>query len=104
MLPNHCFDNFEISPGLRIYQKAFLNLGYEMVSFFMLRRKNIPQRIVIYPRDIANITGCAGRTAQRLLQNIRQVFEKQKFQFVTVQEFCLFAGIDEETVRKSMVD
>jgi predicted RNA-binding protein YlqC (UPF0109 family) len=70
----------------------------------MLQQKNIPKRIVIYPRDIENITGRKGRTAQRLLQTIRQVFEKEKFQFVTVQEFCFFTGIDEETVRACMVD
>jgi predicted RNA-binding protein YlqC (UPF0109 family) len=70
----------------------------------MLHGKNIPKRIVIYPRDIENITGRKGRTAQRLHQTIRQVFEKEKFQFITVEEFCAFTGIDEETVRSCMLD
>lgn len=69
----------------------------------MLLKKNIPQRIVIYPRDVVNITGCKIRTAQRLIQTIRAAFEKEKFQFVTVQEFSFFMGMDEELVRQSLV-
>lgn len=69
----------------------------------MLLKKNIPQRIAVYPRDVVNITGCKTRTAQRLMQTIRAAFEKEKFQFITVQEFSLFTGIDEELVRQSLV-
>ena len=67
-------------------------------------KKNIPQRAVIHPRDVENITGRRGRTAQYLIQTIRKAFGKEKFQFVTVGEFCLFTGIDEETVREYMLD
>jgi hypothetical protein len=69
----------------------------------VLSKKNIPQRIVIYPRDVENITGCKNRTAQRLIQTIRAAFEKEKFRFITIQEFSLFTGIDEELVRESLV-
>jgi hypothetical protein len=69
----------------------------------MLLKKNIPQRIVIYPRDVVNIIGCKIRTAQRLIQTMRTVFEKEEFQFITVQEFSFFTGIDEELIRQSLV-
>jgi hypothetical protein len=70
----------------------------------MLLKKTIPKRIVIYPRDVENITGCKPRTAQYLLQNIRKAFDKEKFQFITIYEFCLFTGLDEELVRECMMD
>lgn len=69
-----------------------------------LIKKNIPPRAVIYPRDIENITGCKTRTAQHMLQTMRMVFEKEKFQFITVVEFCAFTGINEELVRECMLD
>lgn len=70
----------------------------------MLLKKNITLRAVIYPRDVENVTGCKPRTAQNLLQTIRMVLEKEKFQFITVAEFCAFTGIDEDLVRECMLE
>jgi hypothetical protein len=67
-------------------------------------KKTIPKRAVIHSRDVENITGRKGRTAQRLLQKIRDYFGKQKFQFITVEEFCQFTGIDEAIVRAFLLD
>jgi predicted RNA-binding protein YlqC (UPF0109 family) len=67
-------------------------------------KKNIPPRAVIHSRDVENITGRKGRTAQRLLQTIRKAIGKAKFQFITVSEFCQFTGIDEVTVRGFLLD
>ena len=67
-------------------------------------KKTIPQRAVIHSRDVENITGRKGRTAQRLLQKIRDYFGKQKFQFITVAEFCEFTGIDESIVKAYLLD
>lgn len=70
----------------------------------MSLKKTIPQRIVIHPRDVQNITGRSGRTAQQILQNIRIAFGKEKFQFVTISEFCAFTGIEEEVVTEFLKD
>ena len=56
-------------------------------------------RIVIYPKDVENITGRAARTARKLLQKIRLALGKSPDEFVTVKEFCSFYGIDEELVK-----
>ncbi|MEP7375912.1 MAG: hypothetical protein ABI675_21125 [Chitinophagaceae bacterium] len=61
--------------------------------------KKVPQRVVLYPRDVENITGRRDRTARRLLQKIREAFSKQPHEFITVKEFCVFTGIDEELVK-----
>jgi hypothetical protein len=61
--------------------------------------KKIPLRVVLYPRDVENITGRRGRTARRLLQKIREAFGKQPHEFITIKEFCMFTGIEEELVK-----
>lgn len=66
--------------------------------------KRIPTRIIVYPKDVENITGRKDRTARTLLQNIRKAFGKQKHQFITIREFCAYTGIDEELVKDYLVD
>lgn len=61
--------------------------------------KTIPHRIIVYPKDVENITGRKDRTARTLMQNIRKAFGKQKHQFVTIKEFCAYTGIEEDLVR-----
>ena len=59
----------------------------------------LPIRVVLYPKDIENITGRSGRTARKLLQKIRDALGKSKEEFITIKEFCLFTGIDEDLVK-----
>lgn len=70
----------------------------------MSLQKHIPPRIIVYPKDVENITGRRDRTARTLIQNIRKAFGKQKHQFVTIKEFCAYTGIDEELVKDYLVD
>ena len=67
-------------------------------------KRIIPKRAVIHPRDVENITGRSVRTAQHLIQTIRKFFGKQKYQFVTVSEFCQFTGLDEDLVKEFLLD
>jgi hypothetical protein len=39
--------------------------------------RKIPLRLVIYPKDVENITGRRDRTARKLLQKIREALGKQ---------------------------
>jgi hypothetical protein len=61
--------------------------------------KHIPPRVAIYPKDIANITGRSDRTARKILQTIKKASGKNKQQFVTIKEFCLFTGINNELIK-----
>jgi hypothetical protein len=65
--------------------------------------QKIPARIVIYAKDVQNITGRRERTARRILAQIRNRFDKQPHEFVTVKEFCQFTGIKEEEISKYLV-
>jgi hypothetical protein len=62
--------------------------------------KTIPPRIIIYAKDIMNITGRQERTARRLISRIRKHFHKEKRDFITIDEFCSFTGVKKEYVRE----
>ena len=63
----------------------------------------IPPRIVIYVKDVENITGMKNRTARRLLQKVREQSGKTDLELVTVQDFCKVTGIPEDVVRPFLV-
>jgi hypothetical protein len=60
------------------------------------------KRMVIYPKDVETITGRSLRTAQLLLQQIRQKLGKGKNDFITVQEFAQQMGFSEEEIIKRL--
>ncbi|MFZ1562457.1 MAG: hypothetical protein WAT37_21130 [Saprospiraceae bacterium] len=55
-------------------------------------------KVIIYPKDIALITGKSYRSSWALLQKIRTFYCKEDHQVVTVQEFCLYMGLKMEDV------
>jgi hypothetical protein len=59
----------------------------------------VTYRIVIYAKDVTNITGLSERTAWNLLAKIRKQYNKQKGQYVTLEEFCKYTGINKEEVK-----
>ena len=60
--------------------------------------KNLPTRIVVYAKDVCNITGMQPDTARKLLCRIRKKFNKEKRALITIYEFCEFMGFREEKV------
>ncbi len=59
-----------------------------------------PKRMIIYPKDIQLINGKTDRHARGILVRIRHHLGKEKFQPVTVKEFCEYMKLNEEEVRK----
>ncbi|SEV91194.1 hypothetical protein SAMN05428988_0375 [Chitinophaga sp. YR573] len=55
-------------------------------------------RVVIYAKDVENITGKENQAARRLLKKIKKQLGKAPQEFVTMQDFCLVTGIPEEVV------
>ena len=55
-------------------------------------------RVCIYPKDVQRITGKSERYGRTLLQKIKEYFQKEEHQFVTIKEFCQYTGIEEEQV------
>jgi len=58
----------------------------------------LPNRVVVYTKDVSNITGLRPRAARKLLCLIRQKLQKDPGAFVTTEEFSLHTGIREEVI------
>ena len=59
-------------------------------------------RLCIYPKDIQIITGKSDRYGRYLIKRIKEHFNKEQHQVVTVEEFCQYLGLQLETVVKQL--
>jgi hypothetical protein len=55
-------------------------------------------KVVIYPKDIMQITGKSERHCRDLLKKIKVHLKKEEHQCVSVQEFCAYMGLKIEEV------
>lgn len=62
------------------------------------------KRICIYPKDIMRITGKGERYSRNLLEKMKVKYAKDEHQFISVDEFCQFTGLDFEQVNELIVD
>lgn len=69
----------------------------------IIMMNSVPQRVIIYTKDVENITGKKNRAARRLLQKVREQTGKTNEELVTIQDFCTVTGIPEEIVRPFLV-
>nr|BFF38531.1 hypothetical protein BACY1_03360 [Tenacibaculum mesophilum] len=58
------------------------------------------KRACIYPKDIQRITGRSERYGRKLLQDIKDFFGKESYQFITIKEFAEYSGIKEEIIKQ----
>ena len=61
------------------------------------------KRLVIYAKDVESITGRKGRTARKILKEIWEKLGEQKWEFITISEFCEYAGIKGDGVKYQML-
>lgn len=59
------------------------------------------QRTCIYPKDISILTGKSYKQSVRIFGTIRSAYDKKPHQYVTLEEFANYTGIDIENVRKT---
>ncbi|MBO9205178.1 MULTISPECIES: hypothetical protein [Niastella] len=64
--------------------------------------KTTTQRLVIHTNDITKILGINIRTAQRLLQTIREELGRKKKDYVSIKEFADFVHLAEDKVTQSL--
>lgn len=62
------------------------------------------QRLCIYPKDVQRITGRSERYSRNLIRRIMLELSKKEHQFVSIQEFCQFTGLDYENVKEFITD
>jgi hypothetical protein len=56
------------------------------------------KRLVIHTKDIQRITGQSERRSRSFLKRMRTHFNKQAHQYITIEEFCLYSGLNPEEV------
>ena len=61
------------------------------------------KRICIYPKDIQLLTGKSERYARKVVAQIRHYYDKNKYQLLTIKEFCDYMGLEEEEVKKVLI-
>ncbi|SDT96404.1 hypothetical protein SAMN04487762_0944 [Polaribacter sp. Hel1_33_78] len=52
------------------------------------------KRACIYPKDIQRITGRSERYGRKLLNDIKEYLDKKPHQFITINEFSEYSGIE----------
>lgn len=61
-------------------------------------------RSCIYPKDIQRITGKSERYSRKLLKKLKVKLQKEEHQFVTIEEFAEYVGLDPDLVKKYITD
>ena len=62
------------------------------------------KRACIYPKDIQRITGRSERYGRKLLNDIRSFLDKEPHQFITLDEFSEYSGIQLDIVNEYIKD
>jgi hypothetical protein len=65
--------------------------------------KTSAKRVVIYPKDIQLLTGKSERYARKLVYQIKRHFEKEKYQPLSIKEFCDYMGLELEEVKATII-
>jgi hypothetical protein len=60
--------------------------------------------MVIYTKDIQRVTGKTERYSRKVLKKIKIKYGKQKYQLVSLSEFCEYMGLEQKEVAKYLND
>lgn len=61
-------------------------------------------RSCIYPKDVQRITGKSERYSRKLLKKIKAALKKNEHQFVSIDEFAQYVGLDPALVKMYITD
>ena len=64
----------------------------------------VEKRICIYAKDIQVLTGKSERYARKVVAQVRLHYSKSKDQLLTIKEFCEYMHLDEQDVKKALVN
>ncbi|HEY0092583.1 MAG TPA: hypothetical protein VGB43_08865 [Flavobacterium sp.] len=68
-------------------------------------RKMIPPgtRVCIYPKDVQRIMGKQYLQARLYLAKIKKHYNKEPHQFISIEEFCEFSGLQIDHVLRCII-
>ena len=61
-------------------------------------------RSCIYPKDVQRITGKSERYSRKLLKKIKVGLKKGEHQFVSIDEFAQYVGLNSDLVKTYIKD
>lgn len=62
------------------------------------------ERVCVYPKDVQILTGRSERWGREIIKKIKLHFSKQQHQVVTIDELCLYLGLEKETVLSKLYE
>lgn len=60
------------------------------------------ERLCIYLKDIQVVTGRSERYGRNLIKKIKEHLKKPQHHFISVDEFCQYTGLQQESVTRQM--
>ena len=60
------------------------------------------ERVCIYPKDVQVVTGKSERWGREVIKKIKTHFSKEPHQLVSINEFCLYMGLQQDIVAKQL--
>jgi len=60
----------------------------------------IMNRVCIYPKDVQWLTGKSESQSRYIIRQIKKQYQKERYQAVTIEEFCSYMGLRVEKVRE----
>ena len=66
----------------------------------LIKKYAIMDRICIYPKDVQLITGKSERWGREIIKKIKEKFNKEDHQLITIDELRSYLGIEPDVVRK----
>jgi hypothetical protein len=58
------------------------------------------KRLVLHTKDVMIITGKSERYSRELIRKMKEHFLKEKHQYITINEFASYLGLDADEVEK----
>jgi hypothetical protein len=58
------------------------------------------KRLVLHTKDVMIITGKSERYSRELIHKMKEHFLKEKHQYITINEFANYLGLDADEVEK----
>lgn len=55
-------------------------------------------RVCLYPKDIQLVTGLSYKQARLYLQKLKMHYARESHQYVSISEFCAYAGLELDEV------
>ena len=59
-------------------------------------------RVCIYPKDVQIVTGKSERWGRDVIKKIKSNLNKEHHQLITIDEFCIYMGLDKPTVKQML--